>query len=77
MSTSTDKIRELLQQVIATEPTEIDCEELLARVGAYVESATSERELSVELRVVAQHLEVCPECKEEIEALLRAEGAEH
>lgn len=76
MNTTSDKIRELLRQAIATEPAEIDCEELLARVGAFVESATKGAELPAELRIVAQHLEICPECKEEIDALLRAEGAD-
>ncbi len=70
------KIEELLRLLVATRPEEIDCDEFLVRVGAYLENLQSSDEMSPELRLVSQHLEVCGECSEELEALLRIYGEE-
>ncbi len=72
MKPSREQLRDLLRTVAATEPQEINCEELLARVGGYLESAAPGGELPPELELVAQHLEVCPECREEYNALVVA-----
>lgn len=53
---------------------EIDCAELLDRVAAYLEAIKDRRVLASPLKQVAQHLKICPECREEFEALIRAEG---
>ena len=68
MKPTTEQLRELLRVVAATRPQEIDCEQFLTRVAAYLESL-GEQALPPELDVVAQHLEVCPECSEEFDAL--------
>ncbi len=65
-----EQLRELLRVLAATEPQEIDCEELLARVGAYLEGVKPAGEPPAELRQVAQHLEICSECREEFDALV-------
>ena len=72
MKPSREQLRDLLRTVAATEPKEINCEELLASVGAYLESAAPGGELPRELELVAQHLDVCPDCREEYEALVVA-----
>ena len=64
------QLRELLRVVAATEPQEIDCEEFLARVGAYLEEAKPTGEPPAELLQVAQHLEICSECREQFDALV-------
>lgn len=74
MKQSTERMRELLRLVMATEPVEVDCDGFLAHVGAFLESREQGAEVPPELRAVAQHLEVCAECKEEFEALLIAHG---
>ena len=74
MRSKTQEMRELLRTVLATRPVEIDCEEFLARVGAFLESRERDRDMVPELRAVSQHLEVCGECKEELAALLKAHG---
>ena len=71
MKPTTEQLRELLRVVAATRPQEIDCEQFLTRVAAYLESL-GEQALPPELDVVAQHLEVCPECSEEFDALVSA-----
>ena len=71
MNDATDRLETLLRRVLATEPEEIDCDEFLSRVAAYLESREDAGELGPELHAVAKHLEVCPECHDEFEALVQ------
>ena len=68
------QLGELLRVVSATEPEELDCDQILERVGALLESLEQEEEVPGELAKVSQHLEVCPECREEFDALMRVYG---
>ncbi len=70
MKPTHEQLRELLRVVAATRPQEIDCEQFLTRVAAYLEALEREQALPPELDTVAQHLEVCPECSEEFDALV-------
>ena len=76
MRSKRERLRDLLRLVQATEPCEIDCDEFLARVAPFLEVVTAGQDIPDELRQVAQHLSVCPECKEEFDALLRAHETE-
>ena len=71
-----EQLLDLLRAVEATAATEIDCDELLSRVAAYMESRDGEALSEDDRRSVAQHLTICPECREEFDALLRATGEE-
>lgn len=62
--------------VMASAPEEIDCDQFLERVAAFLESVGPDGEVPPDLRAVAQHLEVCPECKEELDALLELHRGE-
>ena len=64
------QLLELLRIVAATDPRELNCEEFLARVGAYLEGLEQGSAPPPELSQVSRHLEVCPECHEEFEALV-------
>jgi len=64
------KLIELLSTVSNTHEQEIDCEECLHRVAAYVEQFHPDAKLSPEFWDVAAHLRICPECREEFQALL-------
>ena len=71
------KLVELLRVVLATAPDEIDCDRFLERVAAFLHEVGPDGEIPSDLRAVSQHLEVCPECKEEFDALIdhhRREG---
>jgi predicted anti-sigma-YlaC factor YlaD len=74
MKPTREQMQELLRIVLATEPTEIDCDEFLARVGAYLDALGPGDSPPVELKAVSQHLAVCAECREEFDALVRARG---
>ena len=69
MTTAEEKLRELLALLNTTEAEEIDCDEFLDGVAAYVEH-TGVAELPEAHLAVSQHVNVCPECREELEALL-------
>ncbi|MCB9831179.1 MAG: hypothetical protein H6807_01795 [Planctomycetes bacterium] len=71
MNLRNDELERLLQLVHDTADQEIDCDEFHARVAAYVEAlpAGAGDGRFVRLR---QHLSVCPECAEDLEALRRA-----
>jgi len=74
MKPTDDKLTDLARIVSNTAATEIDCREMLNRFAAYVQACTQRKEITDALRQVSQHLRICPECVEELAALLRAEG---
>ncbi len=72
MNDANRRLEDLLKRVLATEPEELDCDGFLARVSPYLERLEHGGTVSSELRSVSQHLSVCPECREEFDALVRA-----
>ena len=70
MNPNHEQLRELLRIIAATEPTEINCNELLSRVGGFLELSRRGQELPPEFDEISQHLTVCPECRKEYEALV-------
>lgn len=72
MTDERQRYRELLRVVLATAPTEIDCDQLLVRVGALLEALRGGAAVPPDLLPALQHLQVCPECREEFDALLEA-----
>ena len=76
MTLTTAQLRELLRQMDLTEAQEIDCEEFLHRVAAYVErlDAHDKTPTGFEDRVLLLHMQLCPECLEEFEALMALMG---
>lgn len=65
-----NKLKALLECVTETSPEEIDCDAFLDRVGTLVERVRMGVDPEETMQVVAQHAKVCPECREELEALL-------
>jgi hypothetical protein len=49
---------------------EISCEELYARLDEYVEREVDQKDAAQIMPIIREHLDVCPECCEEYEALL-------
>jgi predicted anti-sigma-YlaC factor YlaD len=71
-----ERIAALAKATLATRPDEIDCEEWLARVAAYLEHRGSADPLPPELQLVANHVEICPACRAELDVLAAALDAE-
>lgn len=74
MKLTPDQLAELARLAHATADEEIDCAELLDRIAEFLHASPERRADEARLRQVAQHLQVCPECREEFLALIRAEG---
>ena len=72
MEPTREQLAALARQLASTAPEEIDCEAVLDRVAAYLEAKRSDMAIPPELEAVGQHLEVCPSCFEEFQALVRA-----
>jgi hypothetical protein len=58
----------VLETVPADE--EISCEDLYARLDEYVELEVDQKDAAQIMPIIREHLDVCPECCEEYEALL-------
>jgi hypothetical protein len=63
-------LERLARAVADTAPEELNCDAVLELVGGYLETVERGEDLDCELRMVRQHLAVCPECREEFDALL-------
>lgn len=72
MTTLRRQLEALLDAVLHTEPDEIDCDGFLKGASALLEALAEDGgELPEDLAAVSRHLSVCPECREEFEALIR------
>ncbi len=72
MEPTREQLAALARQLAATAPEEIDCQAVLDRVAAFLEARRSDLDLPPELDAVRQHLEICPPCLDEFQALVRA-----
>jgi hypothetical protein len=73
MALDNEQLRALLLAANETYDSEIDCDELLARLPGYVERRTSVPSADRrELAEVEAHLRLCQNCREEWQALVSA-----
>ena len=49
---------------------EISCTEIFAKLDEYVEREVSQKDAAQLMPLIREHLDICPECCEEYEALL-------
>ena len=70
MKPDSQHFESLTAMIMATKPEEIDCDEWLDRVARYAELVQRGGSIPSDLKLVAQHVTVCPECSEELDALL-------
>lgn len=72
MTISRDQISTLLNLVVGTSQDSLDCDGCLDHVSQFVETQLEGLNLCESMNAVKQHLENCPCCQDEFEALLRA-----
>ena len=70
MGQSADMMRKLMQMIARTQQRELDCGEVFAVLDIYTEAIVAGEDVSEEFALVIQHLDLCPDCLEEYEALL-------
>ena len=68
MAVSTPK---LMQMLGATQPVEMSCDEVLALMGACAEAVLRGEDHTLIVPLFEKHIEMCVDCREEFEALLR------
>ena len=72
MSLSIEQIKTLVGLIATTESDDMSCEECFGQIGQFAEMALDGRELSEGMQIIQRHLEQCPCCQGEYEALLDA-----
>jgi hypothetical protein len=72
MNLSDDQIRALLHVVSQTRDHELTCDECLAELGSFAELTLRGRTAEEAYDLVRQHLQICGECCEEFNLLLKA-----
>ena len=75
MSVTGEEIQRLLDVVRDTQAVEIDCDICLMQVGEFAEDRLAGKPITEGLKAIEQHLLICPECREEFEALCQAMNA--
>lgn len=70
-------LRKLLEQIARTQERELHCGEVFALLDQYVEAVAAGQDPSSLMPLVKDHLELCPDCLEEYEALLRVIQTRH
>jgi len=66
-----DEVGGIVKMLSLTTDHELDCGECLRHVGEYAEGRLANQPLAEAIAGVEQHLALCPECREEFEALMR------
>jgi len=61
----------LLQKLQQTEEIELTCDEVFAMLDEYTEMAIKGEDVASLMPLVRQHLVMCPDCRDEYEALER------
>jgi hypothetical protein len=61
----------MLQMLQQTEAIELSCDEVFAKLDEYTEMALKGEEVAHLMPLVKQHLDMCPDCREEYEALVQ------
>ena len=69
---SKEQIQTLVGLISTTKPDTMTCDDCFGEIGEFAEMALEGRELTEGMKIVQQHLEQCPCCKGEYEALLDA-----
>jgi len=67
---SNDTVLGFLRMLERVEREDITCDELYRKLDEYVEREVDKRDAAYIMPLMREHLEICPECCEEYEALL-------
>jgi hypothetical protein len=67
-----DHLRDLAGVLLQTRPDELTCDEWLDRVGGYAEAVAAGGPVPAGTDLIEHHIGICPECREEFDALVAA-----
>ncbi len=72
MALSPEQAKAVVGMVAATRDKEIDCDECLLDMAEFAQTQLTGKRIPDALQAVREHLDFCPECREEYEVLLMA-----
>ena len=72
MKLDPEKYRDLAGFLLKTRPEEMTCDEWIDRVAEYAELVLAGHAIPSSLDDVVRHIDLCPECAEEFQAILAA-----
>jgi hypothetical protein len=64
--------RRNLDRFLRSDPREIACDEVFARIDAYVERDIARRDAATRFPRIAAHLRICEPCRLDFEGVLRS-----
>ena len=64
-------VPKIMQQLEATHPVELSCDEILHLMDECAEAALRGEDISALMPLFQRHLDMCADCREEFEGLLR------
>ncbi len=71
MKESDKVLKGLLESLVHTHKDELDCQQVYEVIDVYAEMSERGEDVSEALPMVKHHLEMCKDCMEEYEALMR------
>lgn len=69
---SRESVRQMVEGILTTRPDEIGCDECFEEMGQFADFTLAGKSAQEALPLVHDHLQRCPDCREEYEALLLA-----
>jgi hypothetical protein len=66
---TTEHLKDLAGALLKTQPVELTCDEWLDEIAPYAEALLNNKEPR-NAAAIEHHLDICPECKEEFDALM-------
>ena len=69
MKLTPTQLDDMVRLIGLTRPQEIDCDACAAELAEFAESKLAGRSLPEALQLVEHHLAICPDCREEYQAL--------
>ena len=77
MTIKEQQIKVLLDMLVRTNDSEIDCGSCLDLMSEFAEKSLAGKSIPEGMRSIDDHLQLCGECREEFEALKAALAADH
>ncbi len=66
-----DKLKAMVRGVARTQEKEYACDDVYQLLDEFTEAVVQGKDVARLMPLVQQHIEMCPDCREEFEALLR------
>jgi len=71
MAMTSDQAKKMLRMIENTQVEELSCDEAFELLDVYAEMAARGEDVANLFPLVKHHLEMCPDCQEEYEAVMR------